>query len=356
MPRPAPGGAGPQPSEFARWLAREKRFWRRAVRHPRLIESRARRTASTKVAFVELNHDAANTLLLVGSGRSGTTWMAEVLTEALQCRLVYEPLRAKSVPWAWPVRPGHYAGADDEVDPAVAGVIDRILRGKIRNQFTDKYNTVRFPRRRLVKEVRATNLLPWLVRRYTGTPVVYLLRHPVPTAWSVTALGWPGKLEEFLAQAPLMEGPLGPFHEVIEEAARSSDRFHRVVLQWCLENYVPTRFLRPDQAHVVFYEHMVEDPWGELERLRTYLQRFGPGRWDLQMTAVTNVARPSHSHNRGSSGSGRIDRWVQEVPEDQAQKALALVRAFGLDRLYGEGTRPLLAADQVLLGGGPVRA
>lgn len=342
---------GPGASEFRIWLAREKRFWRRAARHPRLIESRARRTASPKVSFLELNHDAGNTLLLVGSGRSGTTWMAEVLTEALDCRLVYEPLRAKSVPWAWPIRPGHYLSAEADADPAVAAVVDRILKGRIRNRFADNYNSVRFPRRRLVKEVRATNLLPWLVRHYPRTPVVYLLRHPVPTAWSVTALGWPGKLEEFLAQPALMEGPMKPFLAVIEEASQSSDQFHRVVLQWCLENVVPTRFLGMGEAHVVFYENMVEDPWGELERLRTYLQRFGSERWDLQMSAVKNVARPSHSRNRGSSGAGRLDRWVEEVPAPQVEKALALVRAFGLDRLYGDGTRPLLSADQVLLGG-----
>lgn len=330
-------------------MRQERRFLRRAVRHPRLFQARARRIVSTKVAFLDMNHDAGRSLLLVGSGRSGTTWMAEVLTEALQCRLVYEPLRAKSVPWAGPVRPGHYLGGD-RTDPAVVAVLDRILEGRFRNRFTDKYNTVRFPRRRLVKEVRATNLLPWIVRRYPRTPVVYLLRHPVPTAWSVTALDWPGKLEEFLAQRSLMEGPLQPFLPLIDEAAASSDRFQRVVLQWCLENYVPSRLLEPGQAHVVFYENMVDDPWAELERLRIYLQGFGPGAWDLKMSSVKNVARPSHSANRGTSGSGRIDRWIEEVPAAQAEKALALVAGFGLDRIYARSARPLIAPDDLLRG------
>jgi hypothetical protein len=330
-------------------MGRERRFLRRAVRHPRLFEARARRTVSTKVAYLDMNHDPGHCLLLVGSGRSGTTWMAEVLTEALHCRLVYEPLRTKSVPWTAAVRRGHYLSPDDS-DPAVAAVLDRILRGQIRNRFTDRYNTVRLPRRRLVKEVRATNLLPWIVQRYPRTPVVYLLRHPVPTAWSVVALGWPETLEEILTQAPLMEGPLKPLRGLIEEAAASPDKFHRLVLQWCLENYVPIRSLPPDSVHVAFYENMVDDPWGELERLRLYLRRFGPDAWNVEMASVKNVARPSHSRNRGTSGSGRLERWVEEVPAAQVEKALALVAGFGLDRVYASPTRPLIAPEGLLLG------
>jgi hypothetical protein len=305
------------------------------------------------VAFLELNHDPGRSLLLVGSGRSGTTWLAEVITAALHCRLVYEPLRVKSVPWARPVQRGQYVPSGEEADPAVAEVIDRILTGHIRNRFADKYNTVHFPVRRLVKEVRITNLLPWIVRRYPTTPVVYLLRHPVPTAWSVTALGWPEKLEEFLAQEPLLQGPLAPFHALIHEAAESRDPFQRIILQWCLENLVPTRMLDAQRVHVAFYEDMVEDPWGELTRLRTYLQRFTAARWDLRMASVDSVTRPSQSRNRGTSEANRLDGWVTEVSDDRVHRALSLVSGFGLDRIYTNSTRPVIPADRVLLGGTP---
>jgi hypothetical protein len=349
MPSPDASSSALPASEVRQWLERERQFLRRAVRHPRLFQARARRTVSTKVAYLDLNHDPGHCLLLVGSGRSGTTWMAEVLTEALHCRLVYEPLRTKSVPWTAPVRRGHYL-PPDQSDPAVAAVLDRIIKGQLRNRFTDRYNTERLPRRRVVKEVRATNLLPWLVPRYPRTPVVYLLRHPVPTAWSVVALGWPETLQDILSQPALMEGPLESRRALIEEAAASPDKFHRLVLQWCLENYVPIGQLPPAAVHVVFYENMVDDPWGELERLRLYLRRFGPHPWNVDMASVKNVARPSHSRNRGTSGSGRLERWVEEVPAAQVEKALALVAGFGLDRVYGRSTRPLIPPDRLLLG------
>ncbi len=331
---------------------------RRAVRHPRLFVRRARRGVSPQAAFLELNHDPNHTLLLVGSGRSGTTWLAEILVDALGARLVFEPLRTQSVPWTWPVSRGHYLGADDDADEAVAAVLDRILSGRIRNRFTDKYNKARLVSRRVVKEVRATNLLPWIVRRYPRTPVVYLLRHPVPTAWSVSELGWPEQLEPLLSQQSLMQGPLKPFQSLIDEAAASTDRFHRVVLQWCLENFVPIHQLDARRVHVVFYEQMVDDPGGELERLRSYLLSFGPD-WDAETASVKSVARPSRSNYRGTdttSGSARLDAWVNEVPGDRVERALALVRGFGLDRVYDNSTRAVIGADEVLLGGRPGEA
>ena len=207
------------------------------MRDPSLLADRLRRAVAPNRAFLEWNHSPNRTLLLVGTGRSGTTWLAEVLTDALHCRFLLEPLRGKLIPAAKPVRIGHYLDPDGESEPAVVAVLDRVLRGRIRGKAIDGYNTIHLPRSRLVKEVRATNLLPWVARRYPGTPVVYLLRHPVPIAWSVAKLGVPDHLEEFLDQEPLMKGPLAALQPLISEATSSSDPFHRMVLRWCLEEF-----------------------------------------------------------------------------------------------------------------------
>ncbi len=362
---PLPGPhrpGGPQdrtgPTTLRTQITREARFVRRAIRNPKVLVRRVRRAVSPRVTFLERNHDPRRTLFLVGSGRSGTTWLAEMLTDALGSRFVFEPLRTQSVAWTWPVRRGHYLPPGDDADPAVAAVIARILTGRLRNRFTDKYNKARLPGSRVVKEVRATNLLPWIVRHYPQTPVVYLLRHPVPTAWSASELNWPDRLDDLLSQDTLMSGPLEEFQPLVREAAASPDLFHRTVLQWCLENVVPVRVLDSRLVHVVFYERLVEDPWGELERLRAYLRTFGPGLWNMDMASVKNVARPSNSNYRGTDvtrGSSRLDGWVTDVPAERAQRALALVRGFGLDRIYDSSTRPLIAPDEVLLGGGGTR-
>jgi Sulfotransferase family len=341
-------------SGLRRRIGREIYFLRRAVRNPDLFRRRGRRAVSPKVAFVDRNHDPARTLLVVGSARSGTTWLAEVLSDGFRGRLVFEPLRAESVPLARPVRFGQFLDPGSGADPTMARVLDRIMTGRVRSRWTDDYNTVRLPHCRVVKEIRATNLLPWMVRRYPRTPVVYLLRHPVPSAWSVSQLGWPDNLRQFTDQGALMEGPLEPFQTLIREALDSNDPFRRLVLRWCLENVVPIQMLEAGRTHVVFYEQMVDDPRGELAKMDRYIRGFNPGPWNLKLASVENLDKPSHTNYRQtdvSSGPGRLDNWRDEVPASEVEAALALVQGFGLDRIYGESTRPLIGPEAVLLGG-----
>ena len=212
----------------------------------------------------------------MSSARSGSTWLSDILEESLRCRMVFEPLRRDKVPLAREVPWGRYSDPAAP-DAALDEVLRRILTGRVRSQWSNKFNRYRFPRHRLVKEVRATNLLPRILARYPGMPVVFLLRHPVPTAWSAAQLYWKPYLTEFLKQRPLMEGPLAPFAELIAEEAAGTDLFQKHVLRWCLENYVPVNQLAPGSVHVVFYENIVEDPDGELERLGRYLEGFAVG-------------------------------------------------------------------------------
>jgi hypothetical protein len=303
--------------------------------------------------FVERNHDIDNTLLLMGSGRSGSTWLSEVLVEAFSCRLIFEPLRRDRVRLSRGVAWGSYADPGDD-DPELRRVMGRILTGRIRNPLVDSLNTHRFPRRRLVKEIRATNLLPWIHAQFPEVPVIYLLRHPVAASWSATQLEWKPFFGEFLGQDRLMEGPLAPFADVITRHRADADLFHRHVLRWCMENSVPIGQLAPGSVHVVFYEDLVEDPYGELRRLAEYLRRFGRGRWNFDPTTRLTVDRPSRANYRQTpvmSASQRLESWVGVVPPPSVERAVALLREFGLDRIYGTSLRPCVAADGVLQGG-----
>jgi hypothetical protein len=307
---------------------------------------------STRTSFIERNHDPAKTLLLISSGRSGSTWLSEVLVETFRCRLIFEPLRRDRAPLVANIAWGRYADPET-VDPELDPVLRRILSGRIRHRWPDHFNAYRFPGRRLVKEIRATNLLPYVRARFPQVPVIYLLRHPVATAWSSAELGWDPFLSEFLGQDRLMDGPLAPYRSIIARHAEDPDLFHRHVLRWCMENVVPISQLAPGSVHVVFYENLVEDPHGELRRLADYLGPFGHGTWDFDPTVPT-VDRPSQANYRNTpvmGASERLESWLDVVPRPSVERAVALLEEFGLDRVYGASVRPYLAAENVLQGG-----
>jgi hypothetical protein len=324
---------------------------RRVVRRWKILRS-------PSTTFIDLHHDHRRTLLLVSSARSGSTWLSDILEESLRCRMVFEPLRRDKVPLARAVPWGRYSAPDDD-DPELDDVLDRILTGRVRSRWSDKFNRYRLPRRRVVKEVRATNLLPRITRRFPDLPVVYLLRHPIPTAWSAAELHWKPYLREFLDQKALVDGPLAPFRSVIADEVANGNPFQKHVLRWCLENYVPVTELAPGSVHVVFYEDVVLDPTGELERLERYLEPFSAGGWAFESGRPSAVDRPSRANYRGTPVLGAEERlrgWRDEVSEEDVRRALELVGQFGLDRIYGSDVRPLIGPDAVLVGGDGARS
>ena len=330
---------------------RKSKIVRKARSARRRTLRRWRIFRSPRGTYLDLSPDYRRTLLLVGSARSGSTWLSDVLEESLRARMVFEPLRrdkvalARAGPWGRSAEPA-------ERDDALDAVLRRILTGRVRSHWSDKFNRVRLPRRRLVKEIRATNLLPRIVARYPGMPVVYLLRHPIPAAWSAADLHWKPYLGEFLSQPKLVDGPLAPLRALVDEIAAGDDPFERHVLRWCMENYVPVHGLAPGSVHVVLYENVVEDPEGEIDRLRRYLQRFGD-RWALGSRRPAALDLPSRANYRGTPVLGveeRLGAWRHEVPPAQIGRALAVVGAFGLDRIYGDDVRPLVGPEEVLEG------
>ncbi len=333
-----------------RTITHEIRFVHKVLHDRHVAVRRWRRLTSLRAGFIERNHNIAKTLMIAGTGRSGSTWVSEVMVETFSCRMIFEPLRRDRVPESADLPWGSYADPDRD-DPELRQVLEHILSGRLRSRWADRHNAYRFPRRRLVKEIRATNLLPWLSVQFPEMPIVYLLRHPVPTAWSATELGWDPFLSEFLGQARLMDGPLAPWREVITRHGDDPDLFHRHVLRWCMENVVPISLLSPGSVHVVFYEDLVEDPHTELRRLAAYLRRFGRRRWAFDPNMRPRVDRPSVANFRKTpmlSPDERLRSWVGTVSEPSVERAVALLEEFGLDRIYATSVRPLVGPDEVL--------
>ena len=121
------------------------------------IGRRLRLTALTR-AFIDYgSHRKA--VLLAGSGRSGTTWIAQLISSRGGWRLMFEPFHSRQIDllsdWNYRqyLRPGD---RDDRfVEPAA-----RILTGKLRHPWVDRFNPSLLARRRLVKEIRALSDKP----------------------------------------------------------------------------------------------------------------------------------------------------------------------------------------------------
>jgi hypothetical protein len=149
------------------------------------------------------DHRAA--VFVAGSGRSGTTWLSELLLSGTQRRYVFEPL-SRHVPQTAVFHRDLvklYLRPDGEYPEHVAAMRD-VLTGRVRNRWTERFNRRIVAEGRLVKEIRANLLLGWLQTNFPGMPIVLLLRHPCAVAASFVREGWVGRLGDLLAQPDLV--------------------------------------------------------------------------------------------------------------------------------------------------------
>lgn len=314
-----------------------------SVRLRKLVPERMKRELGR--TFFETNHDERNTVFLAGTGRSGTSWVGELINYDNAYRDMFEPFHARYVTLCRDFVYSLYLRPDD-TDETYLAPARAVLTGRVRDPWIDARNRALFPSRRLIKEVRANLWLAWLRRQFPSIPIVMLMRHPCAVASSRTHEDWATRVPQFLAQRALFEDHLEPFRELIE---RSQTTFEKHVIAWCIHHYVPLRQFSADALPVVFYEELCARPHDEIRRLFGYIGR------KCDDGVFERLRLPSRSSERrteikGASGSQLVDSWRKRVTPDESRQAVKILRAFGLDAIYGEDPMPDRAGLAKLFG------
>lgn len=312
-------------------------------------ESRLARAAGRLASplYLDLGGDHRDAVFLAGSGRSGTTWLSELVNDRLGYRYVFEPFHPGEVPLARPFGYRRYVRPGDS-RPELLEAARQILCGHVRGPWTDRFRRRLLARGRLIKDIRANLLLGWLANNFPEMPVIFILRHPCAVALSKVRLGWRARLEEFLAQPELVEDFLAPVESQLRAACDDGvPEFERHVFAWCVENAVPLAQLGRGRAFLVFYESLCEAPEEELRALFRYL---GAEPGDVSPRTLRSPSALSRAGSAVLSGADPVAGWRAELSAGEIRRAGEILGLFGLDRVYGESPRPDREAARVLGG------
>ena len=282
---------------------------------------------------MEFNPSYKDTILLCGSGRSGTTWLADLINDDNQFRYMFEPFHPENVQLVSHLNSRQYLRASDKSEKYLLPA-ERIFSGKVRNLWIDRYNKKIFPQKRLIKDIRINLLLRWIKTNFSEIPLVFVLRHPFAVALSRIRLGWENHLDEIFDQNHFIEDcPISIDNRVTETASE----FEKQIILWCIENYTPITALKKEEIYILFYENLYRDPHKELTSLFDYLNL------SLSDSISEKIRIPSPMTKKNSplvTGLDPLLHWKKTLDRGQIDNALDIMSKFGLDKIYRDEPLP----------------
>jgi len=206
------------------------------------------------------------TILVMGSGRSGSTWLAGLLASPFRFRLLFEPFHPEHVPGAELVADRYFCPT--AVPANVVDFITNAFEDRIDSNWIAQHSNRRlrmhrwrwWPKARIIKIIRGNLLIPAIRSIYgMSLPIVVLMRHPgaVVDSFFRVKFPWAFNISTLLAQSEFFSTyniPLAYFKEI------AIDPVGVIMARWLIENLFLLRHAKRLNCKIVFYEDLVEDP------------------------------------------------------------------------------------------------
>ena len=291
--------------------------------------------------YIDYDLRAKNTVFLAGTSRSGTTWLSNIINYNNDFRYIFEPFFEKEVEISQHFNEKQYIRPNSKNNYFLEQA-SLILSGRVRSEWSDRFNQRFISHQRLIKSIRANLFLKWLRLQFPNLPIIFLLRHPCAVAISKVKLNWQRSIKHYLAQEELVADFLYPFLSETEESEKvyqtTGDSFTNHIFSWCIENYVPLKQIEQnDNIHILFYEQLCTNPELELQRLFSYMGiKYKP-------EILVNFQQASQLSRKDSAvitGESVINSWQNHISDRQTRQAMEILDLFGLNAIYSESSMP----------------
>lgn len=311
-------------------LRLHQRVWRRSI-EPRLFRR------SWKIE---------DTVVVCGSPRSGTTWLAEILASDEHSSFSNEPLNltnhpdAKRAGFEWRT----YIGPE-ELRPREEEYLRAVLTGQIgmspRGVLWHILGVAR-TRRLIVKFVRANRMLGWMRRTFPVQAIVLVLRHPCAVVSSQVAMGerndgpWkyaaPPDPEEIQTgySGWIPDDVLSTSGSVLREVRSREETLAAI---WCLDQYLALRDSPGSKGDagprvVTSYEEILRGGAPALERL---VAKLGIELPDDPKRLFEKKSRVQSPDLNLDDAEEQVSKWKQRLTAAQIDGIMRVVDGFGLD-------------------------
>lgn len=296
---------------------------------------------STKYTFSQVNSSLLQyspKLWLIGDGRSGTTWITNLLNHDKYYREMFEPyhpLYTKGIS----TNLIHKYIRPNEKEDFTLKIYKKIFMGKLWNERIDTDNRVYpFYKGLIVKDIFSNLHAKWVVNNIDDINVILLMRNPFAVALSKFKLKhweWVTNPLSFLADTPLVEDYLSEFTDLINRVSEENDYILNQILIWSIIHYIPFQQFRKDEINVLFYEDVLLNPHNIIGN---FDKSFGISRSNLNQNIISKPSKVA-SENR-LKGETSINSWKNEIPPKTIDTGMKILEAFSLENIYSTESTP----------------
>lgn len=206
-------------------------------------------------------------IIVVGTGRSGTSWLSEIIATKPRYRMLFEPEHELQT------QEGHLICdkfiTEESVTYEQKAYYHKIFSNKIDSDWIGQISNRKFkmhlwpiiPKKYVIKFVRC-NLSAKYMNDSFGIPVIHIIRHPYAVIFSQQRVKFPWltDLRNFTNQDQLVRLVM----EVSGIDLRNLDMFNNIellALRWAIENSIPLEVLGgySSKSVVLKHEELIED-------------------------------------------------------------------------------------------------
>ena len=291
--------------------------------------------AMKRLYYIDMGKkDYQNVLAIAGVGRSGTTWLAQVVNHQNKHRVIFEPFHSVAEYPGKTILKNEYI-RPDETDQEKIDNLNLVLRGELKSLWLDQCNTAFFPKNRIIKIIWGNLLLKWIKTQHPQIKMLYIIRHPGATLSSQMRSEWPPELEKMIQQDKLKEDYLQEFSK---EIRKEKSYLETLAFYWSLNNYIVLKQFNEKDISVVFYENLFLRPQEEMNKIFTFLELPYNKR-----KAFKELNRPSLMANRLTTiFTDPLETWKKYISNDQYNRINEILSLFDLDYIYEDDKNPII--------------
>ena len=287
---------------------------------------------------VDLARD--NVIWVSGSGRSGTSWLANSINYNNDYRYIFEPLNPNflvqdqsKIEWAPHQHQQHT-------------LLESIIQGKISNNWVNSRNRQSFARGRLIKSIRSNLMIPWINKNFPNVRVVIITRNPLAIAASRKGLQsktagnwiWEPSLRILLEQRPLKKLlDTRKYKKLYDQVDGGIVR--ETIAEWVISNLVALKQCDPNLHLRIHYESLVERDSGTISGLCDYVRAKDSSRLIASLSLKSETDRNS---SEASNDLGPVERWRVELEDDEISWATEFLEGFDLSSIYSSELEPVV--------------